>query len=117
MFRFILYLQALTLDCSSCSKSDIATVCSGSVVEDIDIEMGSVASDGGKKPPPQHHQSKDDVKPKGVEFASNILNPLNDMGPPQESFMCFFEVFVIWPLHLTLSLPLIDCLCKPHALT
>ena len=44
--------------------------------------MGSVASDGGKKPPPQHHQSKDDVKPKGVEFASNILNPLNDLGPP-----------------------------------
>ena len=48
------------------------------------MEMGSVASDG-KKPPPQHHQPKDetDVKPKGVEFASNILNPLNDMGPPQ----------------------------------
>ena len=48
------------------------------------MEMGSVASDSGKKPPPQHHQPKDDVpKPKGVEFASNILNPLNDMGPPQ----------------------------------
>ena len=47
--------------------------------------MGSVASDGGgKKPPPQHHQQKDDIpKPKGVEFASNILNPMNDMGPPQ----------------------------------
>ena len=49
------------------------------------MEMGSVASDGGgKKPPPQHQQQKDDIpKPKGVEFASNILNPLNDMGPPQ----------------------------------
>ncbi|KAL3784522.1 LOW QUALITY PROTEIN: hypothetical protein ACHAW5_005285 [Stephanodiscus triporus] len=50
-------------------KSDIATVCSGSVVEDIDMaEVASVASDGGGK--------------KGIppQFASNILN---DMGPPQ----------------------------------
>mmetsp|Transcript_29880 Transcript_29880/g.63373 ORF Transcript_29880/g.63373 Transcript_29880/m.63373 type:complete len:496 (+) Transcript_29880:114-1601(+) len=55
-------------------KSDIATVCSGSVVEDIDMEMASVASlerSNTHKTP--HHN------PKGVEFASNILN---DMGPP-----------------------------------
>jgi hypothetical protein len=58
------------------------TVCSGSVVEDIDMaEMASVASDGARKSAAtQHHQvGKDDSKLKNVEFASNILN---DMGPP-----------------------------------
>lgn len=61
-------------------KSDIATVCSGSVVEDIDMaEMASVASGptfgaatNRESTVPQH---------KGVEFASNILN---DMGPPAQ---------------------------------
>lgn len=52
-------------------KSDIATVCSGSVVDDVDMnEIGSVASDGGGK---RHHRSET------PQFASNILN---DMGPP-----------------------------------
>lgn len=52
-------------------KSDIATVCSGSVVDDVDMtEIGSVTSDGGGK---RHHRSET------PQFASNILN---DMGPP-----------------------------------
>ena len=68
-------------------KSDIATVCSGSVVEDIDMaEMASVASDGARKSAaPQHHQAgKDEAKLKNVEFASNILN---DMVRTQQSFL------------------------------
>ena len=50
-------------------------MCSGSVVEDIDMteEIASVASDGRKGAALPHNT-------KGVEFASNILN---DMGPPQ----------------------------------
>ncbi len=50
-------------------------MCSGSVVEDIDMteEIASVASDSRKGAIIPHNT-------KGVEFASNILN---DMGPPQ----------------------------------
>ena len=58
-------------------KSDIATVCSGSVVEDID--MASIASDGRKSAnPAQHHPKDEDAKcnAPGVEFASNILNDM-----------------------------------------
>lgn len=52
-------------------KSDIATVCSGSVVDDVDMtEIGSFASHGGGK---RHHRSET------PQFASNTLN---DMGPP-----------------------------------
>lgn len=61
-------------------KSDIATVCSGSVVEEIDMaEMASVASGptvatvtNRESTAPQH---------KGDECASNVLN---DMGPPAQ---------------------------------
>ncbi len=50
-------------------------VCSGSVVEDIDMteEIASVASDSRKGAILPHNT-------KGLEFASNILN---DVGPPQ----------------------------------
>ena len=60
-----------TLSYAPSVKSDIATVCSGSVVDDVDMtEIGSVISDGGGK---RHHRSET------PQFASNILN---DMGPP-----------------------------------
>lgn len=64
-------------------------VCSGSVVEDIDMaEMASVASEPTSKAATSSlercntRESTASSNPKGVEFASNILMQQNDMGPP-----------------------------------
>ena len=76
----------------SYAASDIATVCSGSVVEDID--MASIASDGRKSANPAQHHPKDEDDAKcnapDVEFASNILNDM------VSEFTCILKVYPIF---------------------